>query len=51
LLLEYRKLQRGGVRLFNIHYWSDVLPTLVKRDEPFVVHYGMGKTMIVEKCH
>jgi putative transposase len=39
LPLEYRKLQRGGVQLFNIHYWSDVLPTLVKRDEPFVVHY------------
>jgi putative transposase len=39
LPLEYRTLQRGGVQLNNIHYWSDVLPTLVKRDEPLVVHY------------
>ena len=37
--LEYRQLQRGGIQLFNIHYWSDVLPTLVKRDDPFLVHY------------
>ena len=39
LPLEYRQLQRGGIQLFNIHYWSDVLPTLVKRDDPFLVHY------------
>jgi putative transposase len=39
LPIEYRTLQRGGVQLNKIHYWSDVLPTLVKRDEPLVVHY------------
>lgn len=39
LPLEYRQLQRGGIQLFNIHYWSDVLPTLVKRDDSFIVHY------------
>jgi putative transposase len=39
LPIEYRTLQRGGVQLNRIHYWSDVLPTLVKRDEPLVVHY------------
>jgi putative transposase len=27
------------VQLNNIPYWSDVLPTLVKPDEPLVVHY------------
>ena len=32
LPIEYRTLQRGGVQLHKIHYWSDVLPTLVKRD-------------------
>jgi putative transposase len=39
LPIEYRTLQRGGVQLNKIHYWSDVLPTLIKRDEPLVVHY------------
>ena len=39
LPIEYRTLQRGGVQLHKIHYWSDVLPTLVMRDEPLVVHY------------
>jgi putative transposase len=39
LPLEYRTLLRGGVQLNKIHYWSDVLPTLVKRHEPLVVHY------------
>jgi putative transposase len=39
LPIEYRTLQRGGVQLNRIHYWSDVLPTLVKRDQPLVVHY------------
>ena len=39
LPIEYRTLQRGGVQLNKIHYWSDVLPTLVKRDQPLVVHY------------
>jgi putative transposase len=39
LPIEYRTLQRGGVQLNKIHYWSDVLPTLVKRDEPLVLHY------------
>jgi putative transposase len=39
LPLECRTLQRGGVQLNNIHYWSDVLPTLVKREEPLTVHY------------
>jgi putative transposase len=39
LPIEYRTLQRGGLQLNKIQYWSDVLPTLVKRDEPLVVHY------------
>jgi putative transposase len=39
LPLEHRTLQRGGIQVNKIYYWSDVLPTLVKRDEQFVVHY------------
>ena len=39
LPLEHRTLQRGGIQVNKIYYWSDVLPTLVKRDEPLVIHY------------
>jgi putative transposase len=37
--MEYRRLQRNGLQLFNVRYWSDALPTLVRRAEPLLVRY------------
>lgn len=39
LPMERRQLQRGGLHLFNVRYWSDALPTLVRHDEPLLVRY------------
>jgi putative transposase len=39
LPMEKRVLQRNGLQLFNLRYWSDALPALVRRDEPLLVRY------------
>jgi putative transposase len=39
LPMERRVLQRNGLQLFNLRYWSDALPALVRRDEPLLVRY------------
>jgi putative transposase len=39
LPLEHRALQRNGLQLFNIRYWSDALPALVRREEPLLIRY------------
>jgi putative transposase len=37
--MERRVLQRNGLQLFNLRYWSDALPALVRGDEPLLVRY------------
>lgn len=39
LPFEQRKLRRDGLHLFNIRYWENVLPSMVKPNEPVVVRY------------
>jgi putative transposase len=39
LPMEERKLQRTGLQLFNLRYWSDALPTFVRHDEPLTIRY------------
>ena len=39
LPIEYRALQRNGLQLLNIRYWSDALPTLVRNHEPLLIRY------------
>jgi putative transposase len=39
LPMERRVLQRNGLQLFNLRYWSDALPSLVRRNEPLLVRY------------
>jgi putative transposase len=39
LPVELRHFSRSGIQLENIHYWSDVLPTLARLGEKLVVRY------------
>ena len=39
LPVEDRTLQRTGVQLENIRYWSDTLPTIARHKEPITVRY------------
>ena len=39
LPMEDRILQRNGLQLFNLRYWSDALPTLVRQNEPLLIRY------------
>jgi putative transposase len=39
LPMEYRTLQRNGLQLFNLRYWSDALPAIARGDEPLLIRY------------
>ena len=39
LPMEKRILQRNGLQLFNLRYWSDALPSLVRQDAPLLIRY------------
>jgi len=39
LPMEKRTLQRGGLQLFNLRYWSDALPALVRNNDPLLMRY------------
>ncbi len=39
LPMQHRQLHRTGLQLFNLRYWSDALPTFVRRDEPLLIRY------------
>ena len=39
LPIEKRILQRSGLQLFNLRYWSDALPAMVRQNEPLVIRY------------
>ena len=39
LPMEKRILQRGGLQLFNLRYWSDALPVLVRHNDPLLMRY------------
>ena len=39
LPVERRTFGRSGLQLWNIHYWSDVLPTLARLGEEVVLRY------------
>jgi len=39
LPVERRKFWRSGIQLHNIHYWSDVLPTLAHLGDELIVRY------------
>ena len=39
LPFEQRKLRRDGLHLFNIRYWDNVLPAIVKPNVPTIVRY------------
>ena len=39
LPMVYRELQKTGLQLFNLRYWSDALPILVRRDDRLLIRY------------
>lgn len=39
LPMQHRQLHRTGLQLFNLRYWSDALPTFVRRDEALLIRY------------
>ena len=50
LPIERRSLQRNGVYVHNIRYWSDVLPTLARPGEPVTVRIDPRNLAVVYVC-
>jgi putative transposase len=39
LPVERRRLQREGIKLFNIRYWDNILPSIARRGDELLIRY------------